>query len=190
MEDDDFEDTIKASYPLFLYLFDDTHIDKIKLIAYISALEEYMNKIPFDDTITANEAIHFHNNFFYNKTVVKDPKFYNSEAFMIMRYILMICAVDSYGRCETMEGLERALQRGKQFLELGILERIINMLSAKKYADDFMNWKSIKDSVLTMRVPTSFTNLNHLDRGKIDIMNKEWRESLRVAFDMLAPSAV
>jgi hypothetical protein len=172
--------------PLFTYLRYNHQVNEIILKEYYETIEDYKNKLRFDDEITPEEVTQYYNDYISNKTICNDDKYNNSELYIFIRFIFMIVAVDSYGPCETIEEMELALERGKQFLEIGILEKTFNMRSAKKYAENYMNWKLIKDWILKFRYPASFTKkeiLDSMDKEKMYKINKEWRESLRVAFD-------
>jgi hypothetical protein len=120
-------------------------------------------------------------------TIISEYHYSNCELYIFFRYFLSICSLDIYGRCETIEGTRRALERGTKALRTGVLIAHIKRLRPwNEYAEVFGGWKkyiSFFCNVCGSPWGTSFTNPeNPHDEERLEI-GRRWKEELKRAFE-------
>ncbi len=181
-------------HPLNKYLIgsDSREINAEILTELCSAIEKEWSVQKFPFKPTSDEVIKYYN--LRNKTnpedrayIISDHDYCNCELYIYLRYFFYICSLDSYGRCETIEGTRRALERGTQVLRTGVLTSHIKRLRPwKEYLEEFGGWNkyvSFFCDVGGSLWGTSFTKQeNQLDKDRLEIGTR-WKEELKHAFE-------
>lgn len=172
------KELLACSHPLFNYLISEEKISQEILSVYCSGIENRWNTIQFEDK-NINDVIDYYNKF-VNGDVDNDPTFDNSEVYLFIRYFILICALDTYGRCQGSEGLNVALERGKAALNGGLvsslkrLKQWNNLLKAYGGEESLLNW------MLNMKNATWFTKLEEENKKEI---TDAWHGILKEAFE-------
>lgn len=96
----------------------------------------------------------------------------------------MIFSLDSYGRCETIEGSERAFARGRDVLRTGVpITHIKKLKSWSEYNEEFGGWKKYIDWWSSSQFGTRFTEQkNYSDTKRLEI-GESWNKEIKRAFE-------
>lgn len=176
--------------PMLEYLIGNgNHEIKAETIAaYCAHIEKEWLALNFPFKPTANEVVKYLN--LRKKTdpddrafIVSDYDYSNCELYIFLSHCSTITALDSYGRCQTIEGLRRAFARGTQALQTGVLISHIKRLPPwTKYVEEFGSWNDTIDWLLSRPFGTSFTEVKFPpDEERLEI-GARWKEVLRQAF--------
>jgi hypothetical protein len=173
------DELFECIHPLLRYLISKEDISEAKIRAYCSEVENRWNTFHFEDK-NIDDVIEYYNRFMKDD-VITDPAFDNSELYLFIRYFIIICALDSYGRCEGTEELNTALERGSIALNLGLVSSLKRMDPLKKIHKAYggteeylVNW------MLNMESATWFKKMREENKNEITV---KWHRILKEAFD-------
>jgi hypothetical protein len=137
---------------------------------------------------TSDEVIQYYNSYAANQTIPEDTQFRNSELYMFIRSFILLCALDTYGRCETVEQTEASIERGRAFLQGGILTILKCLPTWTTYKQDFDDWNLTMNFLLKTKYAPWFTKLDAMktiDSADHARFKQEWNGILQEAFDQL-----
>jgi hypothetical protein len=175
--------------PMLKYLCgkDTREINRETIEAFCADLETKWNATNFPFKPTQYEVIEYYN---LRKKHKPDDRalfasnfaYGNCDLFIFFTYFVLITSLDSYGPCETLEGAKRALARGTQALQTGVLVSHLKRLRPwTECSEEF------RLSVLNNRpFGTSFTNLEVSPNKERLEIGRLWKEELLKAFGIKA----
>ena len=182
---------IDYTFPMFAYFIGEggREINAETIATFCADIEKEWTALNFPFKPTIDEVVKYIN--LRTKTdedrafIVSDHDYANCELYIFLRYCILICSLDSYGRCRTIEGARHALARGTQALRTGVLiSHIKRLRPCAEYMETFGGWEPfitwLTDNML---VGTSFTK-HELppDTERLDI-GECWKKELKRAFE-------
>jgi hypothetical protein len=173
---------VRVISPLFRYAASDKDFNKAELDVYAQEIVNVWNAVDFTFKPSSKEVIDYYNSF-VSDGAPEDPIYRNSELYMFIRYAIMLCALDSYGPCNSIEDMECALERGTRFIEGGILEHIKRLSVWSDYSSDFNGWNILIEWVLNTKYPTWFTKGIDIHNSSIKNIAGRWKNILRAGFN-------
>ena len=171
------------AFPLFKYLVDETEFGQMRLYAYCKAIEIGWKNNNFSYNATIDEVIEYHNA--YVNGAPQNLKFENSEFYLFNRYVMLICSLDSYGRCNTLNGMNAALERGRQHLNAGLISSLKRMKPWAFFAEAYGDSMAPMNLILSIiRHAAAFTNTKGVVEEEAEQeVTRKWRAILRDAID-------
>lgn len=173
------DELLECIRPLFRHLLSKEELSEPAIRAYCFDIENSWNTFHFEDK-NIDDVIDYYNKLLKDE-VKRDPAFNNSEIYLFIRYFIMVCALDSYGRCKGPEELNAALERGRTALNGGLVSSLKRMDPWKKIMkaygetdEPLVRW------MLSMGSATWFMEMKE-DHNK-EITDK-WHRILKEAFE-------
>lgn len=168
--------------PLFRYLVESPEVCQLEFDTYLKDIESGWKSIQFYSRVPVTEVVDYYNQWI-NKECLENPTIISSENYLFLRYFILICALDSYGRCETIEGMRGALESGRQHLSGGLAASLKRLDPWNHFLDAYGGSSTpLLEWILTVEHPTWFTKLDHIDKEKEKEIREIWRASLQDAW--------
>jgi hypothetical protein len=176
--------------PMFQYLGGNggLEINAETITDFCADIEKEWNSLDFSFNATSSEVVNYIN--LRNNTdpedrisIMSDHDYANSEVYIFFNYCIQVCSLDSYGRCETIDGSRAALERGSHALQTGILIPHLQKLPPwTVYAEEFGGQEQFVAWLMNRPLGTSYTNQELPSSEERAQIAQQWKEVVRVAF--------